>query len=832
MSVRSVAGAILLSLGLLLATPAAWANCSLVSGNPAVADDARYSLSEPVSGEFVVEDARTGLVWAQCPQGLSAAACGSGSRAAVDWASALQIARSSSHAGFDDWRLPNVSELRSLIETGCAAPAINTTRFPANGGGRFWSSTTYRGNLSNAWNVDFADGNLEVNVKSNLFALRLVRGGSGLTRFNAALDYTPTAPAFAAVQEVARGSLQTSGSVTLGGLDTVIGIKVSGGEYALNGGAFTALPGVVQAGDTLRLRHTSAADFLTATVTTITLGQVSSSFSSTTLPSPNADLATLSLSAGSLSPGFAAGVLDYSASVAASVDSLQLTATAAAAGATLRVNGVLTASGLPSAALPLATGDNEIAIAVTAQDGVTARSYRITVNRAQGSSSTLLSSNANPANVGSPLQLSASVSGNAPQGSVDFRRDGVSLPGCGARPLSASGAPRIATCDIASLAAGSHALSAHYSGDVDNAASSGGLQQLINAAPTLQAASTALSGNEDSELSLTIELADVDSALSDLSLQVLSDAPALVSDSQLAAGVSGSGAQRTLRFTPQANAHGNATLTLRVSDPLGARSEQTVALQVLAVNDPPAASFGVDPVHAVGSSGAISLPGFASAISAGPGDEAAQALSFELIVRSDPDAVLDAIALSATGTLDYTLSGRSGVAEVDITTVDDGGSERGGQPRGSARRLRIRVGDGSDLGLRIERLQPQPSLPAAIALGQRLASYRITISNRGPLALQGIRLRGSAQLLDALWSCSLAASSCTPVNGSGAISTGFDLASGSSASVQIDGEAWALPFIEVAAEVQADALLFNRGDDRVVLNDRSGGDAIFRDGME
>ena len=42
----------------------------------------------------------------------------------------------------------------------------------------YWSSTTYAGDSSNAWNVNFNNGNDNVNNKSNSNYVRCVRGGA------------------------------------------------------------------------------------------------------------------------------------------------------------------------------------------------------------------------------------------------------------------------------------------------------------------------------------------------------------------------------------------------------------------------------------------------------------------------------------------------------------------------------------------------------------------------------------------------------------------------------------------------------------------------------
>ena len=98
--------------------------------------------------------------------------------------------------------------------------------------------------------------------------------------------------------------------------------------------------------------------------------------------SANADLSDLTLSAGTLTPVFSSGTTSYTASVANSVSSITVTPTASDVNATIKVNNVTVASGNASAAVALNTGDNIISIVVTAQDGITTKTYSVTVNRA------------------------------------------------------------------------------------------------------------------------------------------------------------------------------------------------------------------------------------------------------------------------------------------------------------------------------------------------------------------------------------------------------------------------------------------------------------------
>ena len=74
----------------------------------------------------------------------------------------------------------------------------------------------------------------------------------------------------------------------------------------------------------------------------------------------------------------------YTTNVPNSETSLQVTATTQDAAATVTVNGITVASGTASQAIPLNIGGNVISTVVTAQDGVTIKTYTITATRAIG----------------------------------------------------------------------------------------------------------------------------------------------------------------------------------------------------------------------------------------------------------------------------------------------------------------------------------------------------------------------------------------------------------------------------------------------------------------
>jgi hypothetical protein len=99
----------------------------------------------------------------------------------------------------------------------------------------------------------------------------------------------------------------------------------------------------------------------------------------------------------------------------------------------------------------------------------------------------VVSASPNPASTGQTVTLSASVTGSAPTGLVQFFDAGASLGA--AQPL-ASG---LATLETSSLATGSHTITASYLGDAGNLASTSEVPVALVINQALAASSTALS---------------------------------------------------------------------------------------------------------------------------------------------------------------------------------------------------------------------------------------------------------------------------------------------------------------------------------------------------
>ncbi|MFT6757504.1 MAG: hypothetical protein ACJA0M_001384 [Chitinophagales bacterium] len=137
------------------------------------------------NGDGTIFDSATGLMWKKCAEGLSGADCNIGVAEGFTWDDALLQAAivnaSGGIAGYENWRLPNIKELVSIVEEACS-PNINQNRF-SNAPLSYWSSTpafhnSPLPNTATAWSVDlYSGGDVGSNsYKTNLSPVRLVRG--------------------------------------------------------------------------------------------------------------------------------------------------------------------------------------------------------------------------------------------------------------------------------------------------------------------------------------------------------------------------------------------------------------------------------------------------------------------------------------------------------------------------------------------------------------------------------------------------------------------------------------------------------------------------------
>lgn len=97
------------------------------------------------NGDGTVTDRANGLVWQQADSGRD-----------MEWRDALAYCANLAQGGRNDWRLPNVKELQSIVDYTRRAPAIDTRYFDqSDPKAWYWSSTTFGDDLTQATYVCF-----------------------------------------------------------------------------------------------------------------------------------------------------------------------------------------------------------------------------------------------------------------------------------------------------------------------------------------------------------------------------------------------------------------------------------------------------------------------------------------------------------------------------------------------------------------------------------------------------------------------------------------------------------------------------------------------------
>ena len=101
-----------------------------------------------------------------------------GNLAATDASGYVSAINAAKLCGFGDWRIPSRNELLGIVDySRTQAPMLNTTAFPNASGENHWTADLERYNQTRAWFVEFSKPWSYPDLRSNGFALRLVRGG-------------------------------------------------------------------------------------------------------------------------------------------------------------------------------------------------------------------------------------------------------------------------------------------------------------------------------------------------------------------------------------------------------------------------------------------------------------------------------------------------------------------------------------------------------------------------------------------------------------------------------------------------------------------------------
>jgi hypothetical protein len=111
-------------------------------------------------GNGTVTDRVSGLMWTKDARQIPEK---------MNWHDALTACNNCDYAGYDNWRLPNVREMLSLVDFGACAPALPRGHpfVNAQPSDLFWSSTTSLPDTARAWCIGIMSGILSRNDKAS-----------------------------------------------------------------------------------------------------------------------------------------------------------------------------------------------------------------------------------------------------------------------------------------------------------------------------------------------------------------------------------------------------------------------------------------------------------------------------------------------------------------------------------------------------------------------------------------------------------------------------------------------------------------------------------------
>ncbi len=143
--------------------------------------DGSYATGCPSEGRFVdngngtVTDMCTGLMWQKDTADVNEDGQ-STEEDSIQWCNAMIYCENLSFAGHDDWRLPNIRELQSIVHYGRINPSIDPVfgAFKTN----YWSSTSNVSDPGLGWYVVFGRGFVYAHgVGGPFYYIRAVRSG-------------------------------------------------------------------------------------------------------------------------------------------------------------------------------------------------------------------------------------------------------------------------------------------------------------------------------------------------------------------------------------------------------------------------------------------------------------------------------------------------------------------------------------------------------------------------------------------------------------------------------------------------------------------------------
>ena len=129
-------------------------------------DKADFSITNPGAEEEIVKDSVHNLLWTRTPNADK-----------LKWKDALNHCAKLKYGGTDQWRLPNINELASVVDYSQQEPASELIKMTPESFWQtsFWSSTSNQSFASEAWNIKFTNGTVGLIRKSKTAAVICVK---------------------------------------------------------------------------------------------------------------------------------------------------------------------------------------------------------------------------------------------------------------------------------------------------------------------------------------------------------------------------------------------------------------------------------------------------------------------------------------------------------------------------------------------------------------------------------------------------------------------------------------------------------------------------------